>query len=287
MNYRIIPRLEVKGATLVKGVHLEGLRVLGDPWSAARHYYEQGADEILYLDVVASLYQRNSILDLVQRTSAEVSVPLTVGGGLRSIEDIRRALEAGADKVSINTAAVRNPDLIRAAARRFGSSTIVVAIEAKRMPNETYEAYTDSGRERTGVEVIEWARRAEELGAGEILLTSIDREGTGTGFDLELTRGVARRVSIPVVASGGAGKASDIERVIRDGEADAVCLSSVLHYDFVEYTRPAGTGGGGRGVSGLRAGPPARIERSSLGALKRWLRNAGIPCRPACLEAKA
>jgi len=185
-NIRIIPRLDIKGPNLVKGIHLEGLRVLGKPEQFARSYYEQGADELLYMDVVASLYGRNSLLNIIEDTAKNIFIPLTVGGGIRSLEDIQKILRAGADKVSINTAAIRNPELIQSAANKFGSSTIVVAIEALLMPNGKYEAFTDNGREPTGVNVFEWALRAEKLGAGEIMVTSIDKEGTGKGFDVEL-----------------------------------------------------------------------------------------------------
>ena len=166
MNVRLIPRLDIKGPNLVKGIHLEGLRVLGKPERFARWYYEQGADELLYMDVVASLYQRNSLLDIVRRTSREIFIPLTVGGGLRTLDDIREVLRAGADKVALNTAAINRPELVREAAECFGSSTIVVSIEAIRKPDGRYEAYTDNGREKTGVDVFEWAVRAAELGAG-------------------------------------------------------------------------------------------------------------------------
>jgi cyclase len=279
MSVRIIPRLEIKGSNLVKGVHLEGLRTLGSPQEFARHYYEQGADELLYLDVVASLYQRNSLLDIVEKTSREIFIPLVVGGGLRSVEDIRRVLSAGADKVSLNTAAIRNPELVREAAARFGSSTIVVSIEAKKRPDGSYEAYIDNGRERTGVEVFSWASRVAELGAGEILLTSIDREGTGNGFDLELTRRVARSVSIPVIACGGAGKVEDVHEAIVTGAADAVALSSLLHYRQVKTRATAANG----------AAPPAGLPRgtqssskitdASLPELKAFLAGRGIDCR--------
>lgn len=275
MSVRIIPRLEIKGPNLVKGVHLEGLRVLGSPQEFARYYYEQGADELLYLDVVASLYQRNSLLEIVEKTSREIFVPLTVGGGLRSVEDMRRVLSVGADKVALNTAAIRDPELIREAAQRFGSSTIVVSIEAKRRPDGGYEAYVDNGRERTGVEVFSWAKRVAELGAGEILLTSIDREGTGGGFDLELTRRVAESVSIPVVACGGAGKTDDVYRVLSAGRADAVGLSSLLHYRFLKER-----------IAGARAEnsfgavrSSSKIEDMTLPTLKAQLAERGIDCR--------
>jgi len=181
-NLRIIPRLDIKGQNLVKGIHLEGLRVLGKPERFARYYYEQGADELLYVDIVASLYGRNNLLAIIERTAREIFIPLTVGGGLRSIEDIRNALRAGADKVAINTAAVRCPGFLREAAQKFGSSTVVLSIEAIKQPSGNYEAYTDNGRERAGLDVFEWAMRGVELGAGEILVTSVDREGTGLGL---------------------------------------------------------------------------------------------------------
>jgi len=183
---RIIPRLDIKGPNLVKGIHLEGLRVLGKPEQYARYYYEAGADELAYIDVVASLYNRNSLHDIISRTAREIFIPLMVGGGLRTIEDIRAVLRAGADKVSINTAAINNPQIISEAANIFGSSTIVVSIEAIKEKDSRYLAYTDNGRQFTGVEVIEWAKRVESLGAGEIVITSVDRDGTGEGFDLEL-----------------------------------------------------------------------------------------------------
>ena len=236
MSVRVIARLDIKGPNMVKGVHLEGLRVLGSPELFAQTYYQEGIDELVYMDVVASLYQRNSLVDFVRRTAHDLFIPLTVGGGLRSLEDIRQVLVAGADKVSLNTAAIARPDFVREAARKFGSSTVVVSIEAIRMPNGHYEAYTDNGRERTGVDALEWTRRAAELGAGEILLTSIDREGTGKGFDLELTRQAARSVTIPVVACGGAGALEHIRDVVLDGAADAVCVASMLHYDLLKRT---------------------------------------------------
>ncbi len=176
---RVIPRLDIKGPNLVKGIHLEGLRVLGKPEDFAQYYYEQGADELLFMDVVASLYERNSLHDIISQTAKKIFIPLTVGGGLRTIEDIKNVLRAGADKVSLNTAAIKNPQIIRDASRKFGSSTIVVAIEAIKEADGTYRAYTDNGREHTGVEVVSWAKQVEELGAGEIIITSVDKEGTG------------------------------------------------------------------------------------------------------------
>ncbi len=230
MYTRVIPRLDIKGPNLVKGVHLEGLRVLGKPEQFARYYYQHGADELLYMDVVASLYGRNSLLEIIERTAGQIFVPLTVGGGMRSLDDIRDALRAGADKVSINTAALAKPELIRDASRRFGSSTIVVSIEAIKHGSGNYEAYCDNGRESTGVDAIEWAVQAAELGAGELLVTAIDQEGTGRGYDADLIRSIADAGSIPVIACGGAGDLADISAVLTEGHADAVSMASMLHY---------------------------------------------------------
>lgn len=231
MKYiRIIPRLDIKGPNLVKGIHLEGLRVLGKPEDFAQLYYEQGADELIYQDSVASLYQRNSLTEIVSRTVKNIFIPLTVGGGLRTLEDINRVLRAGADKISINTAAINNPDFINNASRFFGSSTIVLAIECIRQNDGSYLAYTDNGREYTGKNVLEWAREVEDRGAGEILLTSIDREGTGKGYDLDLIKLVSSAIKIPVIAHGGAANTQNIVDAVNTGGADAIAISSMLHY---------------------------------------------------------
>jgi cyclase len=230
-NLRLIARLDVKGPNLIKGVHLEGLRVIGDPERYARRYYEQGADEILYLDIVASLYGRSNLIDIVQRTAHDVFVPMTVGGGVRSVDDVHDLLRAGADKVAINTAAVRRPDLIHEVARRFGSQCMVLSIEAKRHGPDSWEVYTDCGREHSGLDVIEWVRRGVELGAGEVLVTSIDQEGTRKGFDSRLVRAVSDAVSVPVIASGGMGDYSHMIDVVSAGGADAVAVADMLHYD--------------------------------------------------------
>jgi cyclase len=280
---RVIPRLDIKGPNVVKGVHLEGLRVLGKPERFSRHYYENGADEILFVDVVASLYGRNSMHDIIRSTAREIAIPLTVAGGLRTLEDIREVLQAGADKVSLNTAAIARPELIREAARRFGSSTIVVSIEAIRQPGGNYLAYTDNGREHTGVDAFDWAVRAAELGAGEILITSVDREGTGKGFDLELTRRVASSVGIPVIACGGAGCAEHVREVMVEGEADAVALASVLHYELICMHPASRDDFASEGnVTFLRGlvGAPVRTG-TSLPEIKRTLEAAGVPVRPA------
>ena len=227
---RIIPRLDIKGPNLVKGIHLEGMRVLGKPEDFARIYYEQGADELIYQDTVASLYQRNNLTEIVTRTAENIFIPLTVGGGIRTLQDINKVLRAGADKVSINTAAIADPDFINQASKAFGSSTIVVNIETIRQPDNSYLAYTDNGREHTGKEIFSWAKEVEERGAGEILLTSIDREGTGNGYDLDLIREMSDAVSIPVIAHGGASNVTDIIDSIKKSRADAVAIASMLHY---------------------------------------------------------
>lgn len=230
MNIRVIPRLDIKGPNLVKGVHFEGLRVLGRPEDFARYYYENGADELYYQDAVASLYGRNSLLEIVKKTSREIFIPLCVGGGLRSVDDIRQVLRAGADKVAVNTAAVRRPELLREASTAFGSSTIVISVEAARRGPDKWEALVDYGRETTGLNAVDWARRAVELGAGEVMVTSVDQEGTGGGYDLELTRAIADSVSVPVIAGGGCGSPTHAVSVFRDGHADAVSMATVLHY---------------------------------------------------------
>ncbi len=229
-NIRLIARLDVKGANLIKGIRLEGVRVIGDPGEYARAYYQQGVDELLYVDAVASLYQRNSLKEIVRRASEDVFVPMTVAGGVRSIQDVEELLRAGADKVAINTAAVRRPALIHEVSRRFGSQCMVLSIEAKSTGNGRWEAHVDSGREPTRLEVLEWARRAVDLGAGEILLTSVDREGTRTGFDCALVRRVASAVPVPVIASGGMGSLAHLREVVEQGEADAVAFADILHY---------------------------------------------------------
>jgi len=228
---RVIARLDIKGPNLVKGVHLEGLRVLGDPKVFVEAYYNDSVDELIYMDVVASLYGRNSLIDFVTYAAKIIFVPFIVGGGIRNIEDINRLLRAGADKVSINTAAIKNPELIRVASKIYGSQCIVVSIEAKKISDGKYECYTDNGREKTGVDALEWARVVEDLGAGEILLTSIDNEGTGKGYDIELTKKVSESVSIPVIACGGCGELEHIKDVILKGKADAFSAASIFHYD--------------------------------------------------------
>lgn len=228
---RIIARLDIKGANVIKGIHLEGLRVVGQPGDIARRYYDQGVDEIVYMDSVASLYGRNNILDVVEEAARDVFVPLTVGGGIRSTEDIVAALRSGADKVAVNTAAVARPAFIREAARNFGSQCIVLSVEAKSRAPGRWEALTDNGRQRTDINVLDWVVEAESLGAGEILLTSVDREGTRKGFDHELFRAVRACVDIPVIGCGGAGSADHVAEAVRADGLDAVACASIFHYD--------------------------------------------------------
>ena len=229
---RIIPRFDVKGPNVVKGICLEGLRVVGKPAEFARKYYEQGADEIVYIDIVASLYERNNLIEVIEEAaSLGISIPLTVGGGIRSLDDITKILRAGADKVAINTAATRNPELIQTAARRFGSQCIVGSIQAKQQGPGKWEAYIDNGRQRTGLDAIDWAKQLVELGTGELLVTSVDREGTLKGYDTDLIKQIVSSVDVPVIACGGAGSIEDVGDCFLETGCDAVALASILHYD--------------------------------------------------------
>jgi len=255
--------------------------VLGMPGVFARYYYEAGIDELFYQDVVASLYQRNSLQEFVQATVRDTFIPLTVGGGLRSLGDIRDVLRAGADKVALNTAVVANPTLIRDASKVFGSSTIVVAIEAIRQRDGTYIASTDCGREITSLEVVGWAQTVEELGAGEIVLTAVDREGMGRGFDIELTSRVSEAVSIPVIAHGGAGEPEHLAQALTVGRADALAIASMLHYSAVTEIGSTKTGDGTGNREFLSRGQQhQRFQGHSVGALKRHLMSRSITCRP-------
>ena len=256
---RIIPRLDIKGQNLVKGIHLEGLRVIGDPQLYAEKYYADGADEILYVDIVASLYNRNNIVEVIKKTAKNISIPLIVAGGIRSLEDIRNILRVGADKVAINTQAIKNPLFVRKAAKEFGSQCIVVAIDIKRWPdrsflsktNETvtrtgvyepsgwttfFQVYTENGRQQTGLDAFEWALQAVEMGAGELMITSIDKEGTLKGYEEEFIGHISTSVPVPVIAGGGAGKLEDIKNIILNGKCDAVTIASLLHYDKTTIT---------------------------------------------------
>lgn len=230
-NIRIIPRLDIKGPNVVKPVHTEALRVVGSPVDLARRYYNEGADEIIYMDIVASLYQRGLDFNLLRSVAEQIVIPLTVGGGIRTIQDINNALRSGADKVAINTQGIHHPEFLAAAVKEFGAQCIVLSIEAKRQAGGGWEAYTDGGRERSGAHAVEWAKQALDLGVGEILLTSIDRDGTRRGYDLELIKAVTAFAPVPVIAYGGAGNPASVEQAIIDGRVDAVAAASIFHYN--------------------------------------------------------
>lgn len=278
---RVIPRLDIKGPHLVKGIHLEGLRVLGKPAEFAQYYYEEGADELLYMDVVASLYERNSLDDFISTTARTIFIPLTVGGGIRTIEDIRRVLRAGADKVTLNTAAIKNPRVVSEAATIFGSSTISISIEASRQTDSTYLAYTDNGREHTGKDALEWAKQVASLGAGEIIITSVDQEGTGDGYDNVLTKMISDAVSIPVVALGGAGQVKHVVDTILEGHASAVSLASMLHYEYINHHQTLFDEGRTEGnIEFLKKGSQfSKIKPATIREIKKNMIKNNIQCR--------
>ncbi|HSH41523.1 MAG TPA: imidazole glycerol phosphate synthase subunit HisF [Arenicellales bacterium] len=248
---RVIPCLDVDGGRVVKGVRFVDIRDAGDPVEIARRYDQQGADEVTFLDITASSDQRQTMVHVVEQVADQVFIPLTVGGGIRSVEDVRRMLTAGADKVSINTAAVEDPELVRRASERFGAQCIVVAVDAKQAAGgdaPSWEVYTHGGRRSTGLDAVEWATRMAEFGAGEILLTSMDRDGTRDGFDLALTRAISDAVPVPVIASGGVGGLEHLAQGVIEGHADAVLAASIFH--FGEYTvRQAKEYMAGRGIT--------------------------------------
>lgn len=277
---RIIPRLDIKGPNVVKGIRLEGLRVLGKPEAFASYYYEHGADELFFQDVVASLYERNSLHDIVKRTASRVFIPLCVGGGLRSLDDIKTVLRAGADKVALNTAVVRDHDLIRQASRRFGSSTIVVSIEAGRLPSGGYEALTDNGRERTGLDAVEWATKAAEFGAGELLVTCVDVEGTGRGFELGLVEEIKAKVGIPVIAGGGAGHVTHVADVLAPGRADAAACAALFHYEAIRNIKQTDDFHASINLNAMRTrAVNSSINPSSIPRLRAALKSAGVDVR--------
>ena len=229
---RIIARIDVKNEFVIKGIHLEGLRKVGDPNVLAKKYYEQGIDEIVFMDAVAAYYDRNSLSHIIEKACEEVFVPITVGGGIRTIEDIKKALKSGADKVAINTKAIQNPEFITQASQVFGSQCIVASIVAKRVGKNKWEAYIDNGREPTGLDVVEWIKKLEELGAGEIMLTSLDMEGTKKGFDIELYQAVQDLITIPIIASGGMNSAKDGVNLLLNSKVDAIATASIIHYNL-------------------------------------------------------
>ncbi len=279
-NYRVIARLDIKGNNLVKGIHLEGLRVLGKPENFAEYYYNCGADELFYQDVVASLYGRNSLNEFISATAKKSFIPLTVSGGIRTLEDINAVLRAGADKVCINTAASINPLLIKEASKKYGSSTIMVAIEAIKNKDGNYYAFTDNGREETGKEVLDWALQLQENGAGELVLTSVDKEGTGFGFDLDLVKLVASRLDIPVIAHGGAGKLDHCVTVINEAKPDALAIASMLHYDFIKRSTFDNNFQEGN-TTFLNSGRSnfGTVEPASIIEIKQYLRANKLNCR--------
>jgi imidazole glycerol-phosphate synthase subunit HisF len=277
---RIIPRLDIKGPNLVKGIHLEGLRVLGKPKDFAKYYYENGADELIFMDVVASLYERNSLNHIIEETAQEIFIPITVGGGIRSLDDIKKLLRSGADKVCINTAAIRNPELIKAASQEFGNSTIVVAIEAIKAEDGKYYAFIDNGREFTGKEVLDWALEVENLGAGEIILTSVDQEGTGKGFNHELTELVNKKINIPLISHGGAGNMEHIFDLLTKDEIDAAAIASVFHYDalnHIVFDQETATEGNFDFLN--KTYNSSAVTNVNIADLKLNLKEKGIKCR--------
>ncbi len=228
---RVIARLDVKGAYVIKGIHLEGLRKIGDPVLLAKKYYEEGADEILFMDAVASLYERNNLFHIIEKACEQVFVPITIGGGIRTLADIHQALQSGADKIALNTAAVKNPALIIDAARTYGSQCIIGSIEAKQK-GKSWEAYIDTGREETGLDVVDWARKLQDLGCGEIMITSVDQDGTKKGFDVDLIHAVNDAISLPLIACSGAGKLNHFSTLAKSTSVGAIAAASIFHYNL-------------------------------------------------------
>ena len=227
---RIIARLDIKNSNLIKSINLEGLKIIGDPNKYAKRYYEEGADEIFFMDCVATLYGRNNLESIINKSTKDIFIPISVGGGIRTLDDARMMLNSGADKVAVNTAAVLDPKFITKLANQIGSQSVIVSIEAKKK-NQNWEVYTSNGRDPTGKDVIEWVKQVEELGAGEILLTSIDQEGTRNGFDVELNKAVASATNLPVICSGGFGKIEHAEKLIQACEVSAIAFADALHYN--------------------------------------------------------
>ena len=277
---RIIPKLDIKGPDLVKGIHLEGLRVLGAPESFAKYYYDEGADEIIFQDVVASLFERNSLHEIISRTAKDIFIPISVGGGIRSVEDISSVLRSGADRVTLNTIAVRKPSFIKESVKYFGSSTIVVAIEAIKEEDGIYRAFIDNGREYTGLEVSEWVKEVEDLGVGEIIITSVDNEGTGKGFDIELLNLIRKNTSISIIAHGGAGNIENIKTAINTG-VNGLALSSCLHYEVINKINRNDVKNNFEGNNlFLKSGMKRKINTLTIRQIKEFLNNNNINIRP-------
>lgn len=280
LTFRIIPKLDIKSYNLVKGINLEGLRVLGSPEIYAEHYYKQGADEIFYQDVVASLYGRNNLTDIIKKTIKNIFIPLTVGGGIKNLQDIENILKSGADRVSINSAAIKNPKFVKEAVKKFGSSTIVISIEAIKQKNGEYNAFTHNGRENSKLNVLKWIKKIEDLGAGEIFITSVDRDGTGQGFDIFLANKVSKISTIPIIFHGGAGKMKDILKLINESKVNGVSLSSILHYDFLSKSTYRKTHSIKTGnvdyLSSKRL--PSNIKENSIINIKKFLKKNKVIC---------
>jgi len=269
---RIIPKLDIKADSLVKGVNLEGLRVLGRPELFAEKYYDEGADEIIYQDVVASLYGKNTLFEIVERTAKNILIPLTVGGGIRSIDDITRLLNAGADKVSVNSAAVKNPNFLSKAAETFGSSTISVSIETNKINNQ-YLVFTESGRNCSNKKVTDWVEQIQSLGVGEIILTSISKEGLGDGFDTDLLKEIEKKIKIPLVVHGGAGKTSHIENLISNFNISGVAIASAFHYHYLKSLQKSELSSGNKDYSlGLR--DKSEYSSFSLSDIKKIIKKS-------------
>ena len=228
---RIIARLDIKGEYLIKSINLEGLRKVGNPYERAVKYFKDGADELLFMDCVASLYGRNNLFDVIKKAAENTFIPIIVGGGIRTLEDAKNILNSGADKICINTAAIKNPKIITDLSKKFGSQCVVVSIEAKKINSKNWEVFTHNGREHTGLEVLEWVKKSIKMGAGEILLTSIDNEGTGKGFDLDLISKVSKACSIPLVVSGGLGELGHLKKLLEKTHVDGIAAAKILHYN--------------------------------------------------------
>ncbi len=275
---RIIARLDIKGPNLVKGIHLEGLRVLGSPKKFAEFYYQSGADEIIFQDVVASLYERNSLHNIISSTVKDIFIPITVGGGLRNFDDVQSVLRAGADKVTLNTAAVRKPKIINELSKKFGSSTIALALEVIKKADGKYYAFMDNGREETGLEATKWAKTAENLGAGEILITSVDRDGTSEGYDLELLKQIRKVVNLPLIVHGGASDFENIKNALN--YVDAIAIASAFHYESYKRFSTEGTRSEGNFSFMDSQNVFNKVNTFSINELKKYLNDCDIPHRP-------